>query len=406
MNIKKLVKDFISMIWNNLIFILTSAVAVAVLFQAAAFLLSRENIVQEVDESDQSEESPTIQVGEMEIYYNKDTQDISVQPYLIYSLIEEIESWNNFGGDFALNQNQDSTLGFREFDRTRQDQYNPVQNFLGLQGRSREQFMYGEDDNLFVTMEVDQETGEMNVVRSHFGITDFIVDLNLNQDLEVINTDEEEASEDDLLYADFRMNTQEDVFISLDTRYNWRYRSVYPRVFNQNRRFEVMRPQLYQLGVENFYSSVTSGRGALIQSVVTSLIAGIIISTVIVFVWNLINKTINYSFVYGWASEDLFLHYGKNDGPRHVAFDMLQSANGPIVVLSEHDLSSELTKELNEYSSNLIRVKEVSDLSVGSIYQEFVLVVQRKRTTKDWYRRQRKHLDAIRDRKIKIVELD
>lgn len=405
MNIKTLLKDFIYMVWNNLIFILTSAVAVAVLFQATAFFMSREDADQEIDEMEEAEESPTIKVGEMEVFYNQETQDISVQPYLIDPFIEEIESWDAFGGDFTLNQNQESTLGFRDFERMTLEQYNPIENFLGLQERSREQFLFGEDSNLFVTMEVDQETGDMNVVRSHFGITDFIVDLNLTQDLDNLDIDEAEDTEGDLLFADFRMNTQDDVLLSVDTRYNWRYRSIYPRVYNQTRRFEVLSPETYQLGLDTIYSNGSAGRGALIRSVVASLIAGVILSTAVVFVWNLINKTINYSFVYGWASEDLFLHYGKKEKPKQIAFDILQAPKGPIVVLSEQNLSSELTDELSEYSDNIISANEVSDLSVGSSYQEFVIVVQRRETTKDWYRRQRKHLNAVRNRKIKIVEL-
>lgn len=405
MNIKTLVKDFIYMVWNNLIFILTSAVAVAVLFQTAAFFMSREDVEQGVDENEESEESPTIKVGEMEVFYNQETQNISVQPYLVDSFIEEIEAWDNFGGDFTLNQNQESTLGFRDFERLTLEQYNPIENFLGLQERSRAQFLYDEDSNLFVTMEVDQETGEMNVVRSHFGITDFIVDLNLTDELDTLEMGDLEESEGDLLYADFRMNTQEDIFLSVDTKYNWRYRSIYPRVYNQTRRFEVLRPQSYQLGLDTIYTTASTGRGALIRSVIVSLIAGFVLSTAVVFVWNLINKTINYSFVYGWASEDLFLHYGKNDTVRQIAFDILQAPKEPIVVLAEQKLSSELANELSGYSNNLIKAREISELSVGNQYQEFVLVVQRRKTTKDWYRRQRKHLDAIRNRKIKIVEL-
>lgn len=140
-------------------------------------------------------------------------------------------------------------------------------------------------------------------------------------------------------------------------------------------------------------------QGAL--GIVFGLIVGFVISVLKV----LLNDKIKYGFTYGWAADELYIKESKDEKDSKIAYDILSSNVESLVVLSENILGKSLVDEITHLKpQNIKLIKDISELSIDEVVDEFVFIITRDETTKDWYHSQRKNLRLHPEVRVKIVE--
>ncbi|GAA0366569.1 hypothetical protein GCM10008932_18340 [Alkalibacterium iburiense] len=148
-----------------------------------------------------------------------------------------------------------------------------------------------------------------------------------------------------------------------------------------------------------------SVRNVLIQAIV-GIVIGIGIGIFVAVLKVLLSNKIRYGFTYGWASDEIYMKEDSGASIDKVAFDILNSDFDSLVVLSENDLDQTLKDKIVQYDSKNVKItKQISELPISEQYNEFVFLVKRNETTKDWYHSQRKDLKLYPDVRVKIVEI-
>lgn len=143
----------------------------------------------------------------------------------------------------------------------------------------------------------------------------------------------------------------------------------------------------------------------LLLQFVVGLIIGLIVGFGVAVLKVLLSDKIQYGFTYGWASKDIYIKEQEQVSDQKIAHDILSSDLNSLVVLSEQKLSESLEVELDKVDSKQFSVeKEISQLSLDKTVDEFIIIVTRHHTTKDWYQAQRKDLQLYPNARVKIVE--
>lgn len=407
MNILDFIKDLWAMVKDNKWILLSLTILMTLIFSVLYFLF--QNIASEEIATDEELESE-IKIGTIDIYADADYENISLYPALPSELIDEIHEWDRFAGDFSLGVNNDSTLNFIDNFNSMDEldeSFNPLESLLGLTNANRDLLLYDkESGNYFLTVEVEPASGNVSVVDSHFGISDYLIDLNINNDPDIENTLEDlENDNDSFLDVSFGMDPGGSRFARIETQYDWKYEMSSQRTISNNRNFYISDPEIFKMNPLTSETNDISLRG-IVRQVGLFFILSLILSAIAIFVWNILNKTINYSFTYGWNSHDLHLKYNNQDSSDQIIYDMLQSNYSSVAIISQASFVEGISEAIEQLEEKEIMLSdEINHLPLNNSYEEFVLVIKRNVTSKDWYLRQRKHLKAYRNKSIKIIEL-
>jgi len=403
MNIKDLLKDIWQMIKDyKWILLITTVLSSVILTVATVFIQRATYNRADTDITDEQE----VKIGTIDIFADSSFDNISFYPSLPSDLIEEIHSWEKFSGDFSFSLNADSTLNFSNYSMYDEESYNPLESFLNLTNTQRENILYDETTgNYYMTVEVNPNNGNMRIAGSHFGVSDYLIDLNITDQTseeELLSTIYDEGS---ILDISFGMDPGGERLARIETLYDWNYGVNYPSLFSNERNFYIFDPQPF-----NTVSTVVETNGLSLRNLLLQLGWFTVISFFIilfaVFIWNLISKTINYSFTYGWSNSDLHLKYSEKDTEEQIAFDMLQSTFSKLAIISEEELPNTLIEKVKDINIKDIHLrKNINQLPLNTEIEEFILVIKRYSTKKEWYIKQRKHLKAYRNKSIKIIEI-
>lgn len=403
MYIQSFLKDIWRMLRDNKWIVLISTVVIFAIFLGVNYFIRQMNSTQEQD----SEENQQIQVGTIDIYSDREFENISFYPSLPNDLINEIYEWEQFSGDFTLSTNGDSELDFSNEQFDPEEPYNPLESFLGLEDIQRQSVLYDEETGeYYMTVRVDPENGNMTAVGSHYGVSDYLIDLNINDTTEESTFDNTvNDNVDSIMDVSFGMDPGGGRLARFETYYNWQYGVSFPRSFSNERNFYVFDPTPYNV-LSNESSNVSNFLNASSSEIIVFLVVSLFLSTVLIFVWNILNKKINYSFSYGWSSNDLYLQYDETGTEDQLVFNMLQSKFDKLVILSEEKLPENIISKISNVKEKDVQiVHETNELSLNKLVNEFTIVIQRGLTHKEWYNRQRKLLKAYRDINIKIIEI-
>lgn len=150
----------------------------------------------------------------------------------------------------------------------------------------------------------------------------------------------------------------------------------------------------------------------LIIVLATSLVGGTVLGVVIAFSRSLFSKTINYGFAYSWNEEDIYVNLSNNVSGRIIAQTILQPINNSKIILNEglsKDFENQVKKEVE--STNMANFpplsfeKDMLDVNPTLQVDEFIIIINRKDTTKKWYNHQRELLKNYPLALIKIVQM-
>ena len=148
-----------------------------------------------------------------------------------------------------------------------------------------------------------------------------------------------------------------------------------------------------------------SMRNVIIQAIM-SIVIGFGIGIFLAVLKVLLSNKIQYGFTYGWSSDDIYMKEKSGASVDKIAFDILNSHFDSLVVLSENDLDQTLKDKIVHYDSKNVKItKQISELPISEQYNEFVFLIKRNETTKDWYHSQRRDLKLYPDIRVKIVEI-
>lgn len=400
-------KDIWSMIKENITVITLLTVAMTVVISFGLYAVSQVTTSEEEQDTFKQTEEEIVQIGSIDVFADEDYENITLSPSLPSDMIEELQSWKQFSGDFSVTLNGNSELDFSNNAINPEYGYNPIESFLGLERAKRSGYFYDEETGEFYyTVRVNPDTGSMAVVNSHYGVSDYLVDLDITDETEdsrVQNNIDEEA--DSILDVSFGMDPNGDRLMRFETFYNWQYGVNFPRSYSNERNFYVLKPQTYNVSLSDVNAENISTVNQ-IKIILAVFFVSLFASVFIIFLKNIISSKLNYSFSYGWSNEDLHLKYNSKDTDKQVAFDMLQSSFYDIAIITEHSLSSGIIDEIERNDTKNVTVaNDISDLPVDKKIEEFVLVIQKKVTDRDWYQKQRKHLKAYKDISVKIIEI-
>lgn len=398
----EVVKDYKKLI---LIVTLISTVLLMGLFY---FIRQVDESNEELVEENTEEQEEYTQIGNIEIYQEENQEDFQLVPALPQEAIDEIHSWDTFRSYFSLHssdptiQRSPSLSDYLEENPSG----NALEMFLGLDPEQRKNVrIHPDTEKAYVTLEIDPESGNTRMVNVQEGFNDFRIQLEVEGE-EGTFTDEIPDDTDDLINFKIGMTPGSAQLGYVESVFDWEGGLNYPRMFGQKANFYITDPVPFTP-----IPSPTSDEGGILRVILIplliSIVIGLIISLVLAFLMALFNDTIKYSFAYGWAADDLFLQYGQNKNSKQISFDILQSEFSNIAVISQYELPEDLAELIkNGSNKNVAIVEEISDLSLDDEVEEFVIIVQRDRTQKNWYNRQRKHLEAYRNKSVKIVELE
>ncbi len=382
---------------------------------SAVLLMGLFYFVRQVDQSNEdlvaentAEQENYTQIGNIEIYQEENQEDFQLVPALPQEVIEEIHSWDTFRSYFSLHTSDptvDRSLSLADY-LEEDPSGNPLELFLGLDPKQRKNIrIHPDTERAYVTFEIDPENGNARMVNVQEGFNDFRIQLEV-EDEEGTFASEIPDDTDDLVNFKIGMTPGDAQLGYLESVFDWEGGLDYPRMFGQKANFYITDPVPFT-PIPALTSDASQNYQVIIMVTLISILIGLLISLIVAFLMALFNDTIKYSFAYGWAADDLFLQYDSNASGKQVAFDILQSDFSSIAVISQYELPDNLSQLIQSSSSKQVSlVEEISDLSLDEKIEEFVIVVQRDRTEKNWYNRQRKHLEAFRNKSVKVVELE
>lgn len=404
MTLRSFMKDIWQLIKDYKLVILATTIVTIIFSLALVIFISRQD--QPADQQMVDGESPEYsKVGSINIYADSSYENFQLEPHLPESVIDQIHKWETFRAFFSLNSSDPEITSAQGIDNFFDESSNPIQDFLGIDPTQHDSIkIHPDTGNAYATVEINQDNGTVRLVNVQEGFNDFRIQLDVEGEEGTFAEDIGEDT-DNLLHFKVGMTPGAAQLGYVESVYNWTSGVNFPRMLAQRKNFYFVDPIPFVPA-----TVITTNNGLSIKSLVLpggiSAVIGVILGIVLAFMLAIFNRRIKYSFTYGWAADDLYLQYEDSDNPKQITYDMLQSDFKELAVVSEMPLSNELNEQIAQVKGKAINiVNEISDLDLGSSIEEFVLVIQRNETSKKWYDRQRKHLNAYRNKAIKIIEL-
>ena len=403
MSLRSFMKDIWQLIKDYKWVILSMTVITMILSLALVIFINNQIIPAE--QSEDPAERDYHQVGMIDIYVDESGDNFQLEPHLPQEVISGLHEWNTFRAHFSLHTSDPDISEVTPASDFFSESTNPIEDFLGIDPTQHDNIrIHPDTGNAYMTYEINPENGSMRIVNVQEGFNDFRIQLDVEAEegtfAENINEDA-----DDLVNFKIGMTPGSEQFGYLESEYNWTSGLNFPRMFAQRKNFYINDPIAFIPS-----KALLDGDGLTIRNLILpgmiSVIIGFILGVALVFIWTLFNKKIQYSFVYGWSIEDLYLRYEDTDNTKQITYDVLQSEFDHLAIITEQNLPENLSLEIrNTKSKNVNLYNEISEISLNSKVEEFVLVINRNQTTKAWYHRQRKHLKAYRQKAVKIVEI-
>jgi len=144
---------------------------------------------------------------------------------------------------------------------------------------------------------------------------------------------------------------------------------------------------------------------SLILYLIIGIFGGLVLGVSFVILKALLSNKIEYGFTYGWKADDVYLKQSDDDSFSKISKSILKSEYDNILVVSQYELPDELKTKLNQYDEKNVTIySSIVEVPVSVNSDEFVLIIQRSRTDKSWYHKQRKELRVYPSSLIKIIE--
>lgn len=149
--------------------------------------------------------------------------------------------------------------------------------------------------------------------------------------------------------------------------------------------------------------------GSILRNALLGSLFGIIVMLAISVLRSLFSKKLKYSFSYNWEEEDVFFLSDKNlENNDELSQMVTLPAKKEKIVLSEKELSETIKDKLsanervsfiskNDTNEKIILVEEhsFSNIDVFKDITDIFIVIEANRTSRSWYKKQRRLLSAF-----------
>ncbi|MBM6615955.1 hypothetical protein JTF06_13770 [Desemzia sp. RIT804] len=188
--------------------------------------------------------------------------------------------------------------------------------------------------------------------------------------------------------------------------------------FLQNKNiYTISEPALVEEEGNTTISSVTENGSTsfsvknIIIILAASLIGGTLLGFVITIMRYLFSEKIYYGFSYSWNEEDLYINLPNDNLYKNISPIILQPLSSSKVILSEK-VYDELENQIKEKVKNVVVnnkthlyfEKDVLDIDPSLQVDEFIIIIKRTETTKNWYNKQREYLKNYPLSLVKVVQ--
>lgn len=403
MTLRSFMKDMWKLLKDYKWVILAATLITTIFAMVLIIFISRQD--QPSDQTVDGEELNYTKVGSVELYADSTFENFQLEPHLPDTVIEQLHEWETFRAFFSLNSSNPEIEATQAIDNFFDKDSNPIEAFLGLDPTQHNNIkIHPDTGNAYATVEINQENGTVRLVNVQEGFNDFRIQLDVDaEDGTFAENIGEDA--DDLMHFKIGMTPGAAQFGYLESVYNWQEGINFPRMLAQRKNFYITDPVSFVPPTVLSSSDSISIRSLVVPGAI-SVVIGLFVGVALAFVLAIFNNKIKYSFTYGWAADDLYLQYDDEDSPKQISYDMLQSNFNQLAIISETALPTALQNHVENVEGKVVNiVSEISELDLGSQIQEFILVIQKNETSKKWYGRQRQHLNAYRNKAVKIIEL-
>lgn len=144
---------------------------------------------------------------------------------------------------------------------------------------------------------------------------------------------------------------------------------------------------------------------SLILPIVAGIVIGSILGLIISLLKVLVNEKIIYGFAYGWNPNDLYIKKLNKIDSDQLVHDILIGNSDSIAIISQEKLSSEVTDKLMRANRQEGIFNNISAVPIEKNIEEFVIVIERNKTSKEWYNTQRNTLKLYPHSRVKIIEI-
>jgi len=200
-----------------------------------------------------------------------------------------------------------------------------------------------------------------------------------------------------------QLGSEDENLAVAEAYYNWLEQANTP-FFSDKTVYTVSEPEITETQTLAQTEDSVSIQNILVQLFV-GLIGGVVIGIIFAFIKAILDSKIRYSFTYGWHPNDIYLKNEKDVPAKTIAQDVLRSEHNNISLISESPVSNELKEQLEQFNDKNVSIfSSVSNLPLDMQPREFVLMIQRNQTNKNWYQKQRRELKLYPTSMIKIVE--
>ncbi len=333
-------------------------------------------------------------INELRIFLkeNKETFFLTISIVVVIVIILQVATYFlSSNNDTEMNDNLTHTHSFEIYIE---------QNNLGAYTNSYllESFLKRED----IVEEIEQKSDAsiLPVLEEYQENNEVIT----TSELDPINVERDTST--NVLTLSFGVGTNEENSSIAAAYYEWLNTTDFS-FFDDKQVYFMSEPQATEDEQTIVQGNSFSVQGALIR-VVLALFGGVVLGFVVSFVRTLIDKRIMYGFTYSWDENDTFLYFNNTSQLKVVTHSIIHPSYGNKVVLSEDKLSGNFVSELKQLAdnkTNLIFSSEIEQIDPALEVNEFVLIIERNKTTKSWYQNQRKQLKGYHNPLIKIVQI-
>jgi uncharacterized protein YegJ (DUF2314 family) len=149
------------------------------------------------------------------------------------------------------------------------------------------------------------------------------------------------------------------------------------------------------------FAPAESESSSMLLYATTGFIMGLLIMILILFVIQLFKDKINYTFQYSWDFEDYHVLYSGTENDNLVELLLYPEERSRIIASQETTIINELTN----HNDSLHDLDVVSNLSLNiDKPDEIILLVESKKTEKDWYQEQYQIAELL-DSQITIIQV-
>lgn len=142
----------------------------------------------------------------------------------------------------------------------------------------------------------------------------------------------------------------------------------------------------------------------LIIQFIAAIVAGLVLGILVAIFKVILSDRIQYGFTYGWNLDDNYISFKDGTPVDKVSQSVSLMTTKNSIILSQFEIDARIIESMNNQNDVSVyhNLEEKDDHSTNTV----IIVIQRNKTTKKWYREQRRYLKLLDYENLNIIEVD